>query len=316
MADIQNPVVQKLFEQVQQFYTMPLQVKVTGHASEVLAHDQSNERLLADGSVEVAVTDTTNVDYTLSHELVHMLLTGQGYPQLQFKLNTGDPNLDTQCYAVGTSLFSAVIHYLVVQWQDEHGLIDDTVKSQVDTGFAKAVKPETRNSANLIVYRILSLFDHMVFHHGGSDAQQAKWRTTYPQAFGPAKALYEQLMTRPPKDPFSFRRALVNIFARFGGLLEQLGYQALPLAEFATVPPVLSERQLRLHLNQVFTLKHSEYRNADTKELAYVALGDSDDQNAFVLPLKAPSPEFFKAFYQRPLQDILKEYEIDFTVRS
>ena len=93
-------------------------------------------------------------------------------------------------------------------------------------------------------------------------------------------------MRRKLDSPFGLRRAVVHLLARFDTVIERLGYQPTNDAEFlATLTPVLSHRQLRLTLDQVFMIKHSGYRDRETKEPAYVAMGRSDEQNAFVLPL-------------------------------
>ena len=81
------------------------------------------------------------------------------------------------------------------------------------------------------------------------------------------------------------------------------------------MPPVLSQRQLRLQLNQVFELKHSDYRDVDSKAQGYVALG-ADGQNAFTLPLTNPSAPFFQHLYTQSVQAVLTQYHLDYTVRE
>ena len=109
----------------------------------------------------------------------------------------------------------------------------------------------------------------------------------------------------------------MHLFSRFDTLIEQLGYQPTNDQEFATLSPVLSKRQLRLTLDQVYLIKHSGYRDRETKQPAYVAMGRSDDQNAFVLPLSenATTPEAFQQLYQQPLNDVLAQYQLDYTIR-
>ena len=123
--------VQVLLDEVKQHYDHPLEVVIQGEASGVLTHDQSHQRLKKDGTLEVVVTDTTNADYTLSHELLHLLYQMKGYSQLQFHLLSGDPQVDDQLYATSTALYNAAVHMLVVAWQREHGLITDAVVAQV-----------------------------------------------------------------------------------------------------------------------------------------------------------------------------------------
>lgn len=304
--------VQVLLDEVKQHYDHPLEVVIQGEASGVLTHDQSHQRLKKDGTLEVVVTDTTNADYTLSHELLHLLYQMKGYPQLQFHLLSGDPQVDDQLYATSTALYNAAVHMLVVAWQREHGLITDAVVAQVLAGFKQNVPAEADDQ--LVIYRILSLLDLLGFLDGKLPADLA---AAYPQALPYAQELFQLINEQKLDSPFGLRRAIVHLFSRFDALIEQLGYQPTNDQEFATLSPVLSKRQLRLTLDQVYLIKHSGYRDRDTKQPAYVAMGRSDDQNAFVLPLpeNATTPEAFQQLYQQPLNDVLAQYQLDYTIR-
>lgn len=304
--------VQVLLDEVKQHYDHPLEVVIQGEASGVLTHDQSHQRLKKDGTLEVVVTDTTNADYTLSHELLHLLYQMKGYPQLQFHLLSGDPQVDDQLYATSTALYNAAVHMLVVAWQREHGLITDAVVAQVLAGFKQNVPAEADDQ--LVIYRILSLLDLLGFLDGKLPADLA---AAYPQALPYAQELFQLINEQKLDSPFGLRRAIVHLFSRFDALIEQLGYQSTNDQEFATLSPVLSKRQLRLTLDQVYLIKHSGYRDRDTKQPAYVAMGRSDDQNAFVLPLSenATTPEAFQQLYQQPLNDVLAQYQLDYTIR-
>ncbi|MFD1486135.1 hypothetical protein ACFQ5J_12955 [Lacticaseibacillus baoqingensis] len=317
MYTITDPQLKALFDQVQSGYTMPITIQVSGEASGQLLHSQSREVLQPDGTLVIEITDTTDVAYTLSHELLHMLYAASGYPQLQYHLLTGTPELDRQHYATATALSSAALHLLVAQWQRENGFLGADQSAQLQAGFAAVLTPEPQAGDQLLIYRSLSLFDHMTLFAAGGDAtQRAQWQQRFPRAYPLAAALYATLTTKPNDSPFAYRRAVVNLFGRFNALIAAVGYAPLNNAEFATVPPVLSKRQLRLALNQVFELKHSAYRDQATKQLAYVALGKGDGQNAFVLPLKETTPEAFQQLYQEPLGAVLDQYHIDYTVRA
>ena len=304
--------VQVLLDEVKQHYDHPLEVVIQGEASGVLTHDQSHQRLKKDGTLEVVVTDTTNADYTLSHELLHLLYQMKGYSQLQFHLLSGDPQVDDQLYATSTALYNAAMHMLVVAWQREHGLITDAVVAQVLAGFKQNVPAEADDQ--LVIYRILSLLDLLGFLDGKLPADLA---AAYPQALPYAQELFQLINEQKLDSPFGLRRAIVHLFSRFDALIEQLGYQPTNDQEFATLSPVLSKRQLRLTLDQVYQIKHSGYRDRETKQPAYVAMGRSDDQNAFVLPLSenATTPEAFQQLYQQPLNDVLAQYQLDYTIR-
>lgn len=229
--------VQVLLDEVKQHYDHPLEVVIQGEASGVLTHDQSHQRLKKDGTLEVVVTDTTNADYTLSHELLHLLYQMKGYSQLQFHLLSGDPQVDDQLYATSTALYNAAMHMLVVAWQREHGLITDAVVAQVLAGFKQNVPAEADDQ--LVIYRILSLLDLLGFLDGKLPADLA---AAYPQALPYAQELFQLINEQKLDSPFGLRRAIVHLFSRFDALIEQLGYQPTNDQEFATLSPVLSKR--------------------------------------------------------------------------
>lgn len=316
MSEITNPQLQELLTTIQKGYTMPIKVEIDGPASGVLVHSQSDEQLAANGDLVVHVSDTTDVDYTLSHELLHMYFTVGGYPQLQYHLLTGTPEVDRQHYAVATALSSAAIHIVIAAWQRAHDLLGVNQETKLIKGFEETLSPEPAAGDQLLIYRTVSLLDHMtLFENGGAHDQRTAWAAKYPRAYEIASALYDTLTVKSLDTPFAYRRAVVNVFGRFNALMSVHGYRPLDLAEFVTVPPVLSARQLRLSLNQVFELKHSAYRDEATKQEAFVALGKGDGQNAFVLPLKDTTPAAFQTLYQRPVGELLKEYDCDYSMR-
>lgn len=316
MVEIENPILNDLFKQIQPGYTMPVKFEISGTPADKLIHSQSQEVLQPNGDLVVQIKDSPDVDYTLSHELMHMYLATTGFPQVQYHLLTGTPEVDKQHYATATALSTAALHAVVADWQREHGFLGDKQLDLLEKGFASALPKEPAGGDNLLIYRGLSLFDHMtLFVDGGTDDQQAQWQQDFPQAYPLAKDLYQTLTEKALDTPFAYRRAVVNLFARFNALVQAAGFQPLDNDEFATLPPVLSKRQLRLSLNQVFTLKHSAYRDRQTKQLAYVALGKGDRQNAFVLPLKDTTPAAMQSLYQQPLGEILNQYQLDYSVR-
>lgn len=316
MVEIQNPILNDLFAKIQPGYTMPIKFDISGTPADKLVHSQSQEVLQPNGDLLVQIKDSPDVEYTLSHELMHMYLATSGYPQVQYHLLTGTPEVDKQHYATATALSTAALHAVVAEWQRAHGFLGEKQFDLLKKGFAAAIPPEPAGGDNLVIYRSLSLFDHMtLFVDGGTDAQKAQWENDFPQAYPLAQDLYQTLTQKALDTPFAYRRAVVNLFARFNALVQAARFQPLDNDEFATLPPVLSQRQLRLSLNQVFTLKHSAYRDRQTKQLAYVALGKGDRQNAFVLPLTDTSPAAMQSLYQQPLGEILDQYHIDYSLR-
>ncbi len=300
--------LQPLFEEVQKRYTMPIEVVIDGPASGVLTHAQSHQELLANDHLQITVSDTTNVDYTLSHELLHMRFTAAGFPPLQFHLASGDPDVDQQFFAVATALYDAALHGQIKAWQQKLGLWDEAVEKQLTDGYVQTLGLD---ASGLSVFRTLTALDACVMIGTFGD-----WTSAAPEEAEAAQQLYMLLQDKPLGTPFAFRRAVVKLWRQFDNVLTQHGYQATLNDEFATLPPVLSERQLRLAVNQTYEIRHSAMRDRTTKHRAYVAQAKGDGQNAFVLPLQSESPEAFQDLYRRPLKEVLDQYQLDYTIRE
>ncbi|WP_338216533.1 hypothetical protein [Lacticaseibacillus salsurivasis] len=311
-----DETITKLLEAVKSNYATPIEVVVEGEASGQLNHSQSAQKLLANGHLEVRVTDTTAPDYTLSHELMHMLLITTGFPQLQYHLASGEPALDQQFFAVSMALYDAALHDLIRQWQAEHGVLTAEVMTALAAGVEAVLPAVDELNDGLLVYCTMTLLDALVMFEGGSKAQQKHWSHDYPQAMTLAQSLYATITSKKHATPFDFRRLVVRLWRQFDEMLPHAGFQPTVNAEFATLPPVLSERQLRLAVNQTYELLHSEMRDLETKKRAYVAMGKGDGQNAFVLPVGDLSPEGFQQLYQAPLKTILNQYDIDYAIRD
>ena len=314
-----TPIVEQLLEMTQTALNTAIELQVAEAASGQLTNAQSDQHVSRDGhQITIQIQDQTNVDYGASHELLHLLLPTRGYPELQFDLLTGEPKLDEQYQTIATALYNAALHVVIRQWQADNGLLTEAVRQQLEQGFEASVPQEADQVANnMVVFHVLALLDQMVLLDGGDEVTTATWQARYPHAVEPAASLYAVLSAKPIADPFSLRRAVVKLFARFNQVLGQLGFANMNLAEYVTLPPVLSARQLRLQLNQTYLIQHSGYYDRRTKKEAYVALGNGDNQTAFVLPLtgKQTTAEAFQALYQQPLGTVLTQFDISATQR-
>lgn len=118
------------------------------------------------------------------------------------------------------------------------------------------------------------------------------------------------------KDPFTVHRAVVTAFSMFDEQMVAWDLPEIYASEFATLTPVLSERQLRLPLAQVFDIKHMTMIDRNTDEEAYAGLLKNSGQNSFVLA--APEDklaDFFKELYQTPVKEVLTKLGQPFAIR-
>ncbi|MCH4172390.1 MAG: hypothetical protein LKF36_14320 [Lactobacillus sp.] len=314
-----SQTVANLLTEVKDAFHVPVTVTVSGNASGLLLHDQSQQVVHKDGSIEVKVTDTTNVDYTLSHELLHMLMATRGFSQLQFPLTTENPQLDEQIGATATALYNSAAHVVILADQQKHGLINATITKEFLDGVYASVPAEDPNKAEdpLLIFRMLSLLDLFVFLEGDINHLKNDLLLKYPESYPYAKGLYDTLSAKKIDTAFAFRRAVIALFRKFAAILDSLGYVPMNHGQFAVLTPIFSQRQLRLSVNQVIEILHSEYLDLKTKQRAYIAVGKTDQQAAFLFQgLKQDmSPEAFQALYDQPLQTILNQEKVQFGIR-
>lgn len=315
-----NKVNQDLLDEVNDLFPRgSVFVQFHGEKSGFVRHDQAETANLPGGLV-ITVTDLTEPNYTASHELLHLLMTLRGFPQIFFELSLGDRQLDEQMMIMATDLFNTVAHQIVVAEQHRHGLINEQIEQEYFKGITATLTDEGDQDDGERTLRLLTLLDALVFYAGGhlTEQQEEELQRRYPVAWASAQLLYDQAMSKPVKSPFEMRRTVVKLFKLFDTQLQQWGLPALHNNQFTSLSPVLSKRKLRLEVAQVYDIYHSEMTERDSKRRAYVVLGKNDQQNAFVLP--APQDEYSSdqmlKFYHQPVEELLKSQNVPFIVRK
>lgn len=281
-------------------------------------HDQATQ-LMQDGDIEVHVSDITAPNYTASHEVMHLLLLLQGFPQMTFNLTTNNAQLDEQLMAIATELYDAVAHVLIVQKQREHNLIDPEIEDLYFKGIYATIDPEDPNQDDaMMTLRLLTLTDLLVFFNGDlGDQRLAKVEADFPKSWAAAKKLYAVITTKPVETPFAMRRTVVKLFKAFDDQMLDWDLPLLHGSEFVTMQSVLSDRQQRLEVRQLFDIYHSEMIETEQHTRAFIGLNKGDRQNAFVMPAPAEkqSDDFFKELYGMQVKDLFARLHVPFTTR-
>ncbi|QEA52174.1 hypothetical protein [Loigolactobacillus coryniformis] len=312
------PAVMNLLDEAQQLSGRKIQVELGTKQVGYIRHGQSRQIDNDDGSLTIAVTDTTNVDYTVSHELLHLLLMQRGYPQIRFNLTTGEEMLDRQLWATAIELYNVVSHVVIGAEQQQLGLVDAQVQEQYLAGILAEV-PAEEKADRLVVFRTLALLDTLVFYQGATTAFAQKFEQRYPAAYHGAQSLYQVITAKTIDSPFSFRRAVVNLFAAFDPWLASVGLATTNHNQLITLDGVFSERQQRLEVRQVFEILHSELTVREGGGSAYIGLGKNDHQNTFVITAPTDqdkSAAFFKQIYGESVQTFMQQQQIPFMERK
>lgn len=311
-----NETNKALLDQVNQLYPEgTVFVQFHGDKAGYVRHDQATQKTLPGGLV-IIVTDLTAPNYTASHELLHLLMLLRGFPQIFFQLSLGDKQLDEQMMIMATDLYNVAMHRVVVAEQRKHGLIDEQIEAEYLKGIEHTLTKENGDDDERTL-RLLTLLDALVFYGDHIDQYADTLKDNYPVAFAAAQKLYGEITAKSIKSPFDMRRCVIKVFSLFDRQMEEWGLPALNNNKFTTLSPVLSERQLRLEVRQVFEIFHSDMKDRHNGRRAYVGLRRSDGQNSFVMDAPHPdTPEEFKRIYSLPVKEFLEKEHVPYIVRK
>lgn len=307
-----------LLDQVNSVYPGSVILRGTDTVTGVITHDQVSTDMLGT-RLMVEVTDGTAPDFLATAELLTMLLTLNGYPQIYFQLKGEDINLTDQLMVMTTHLYQPALRAIIYREQAAHGMLTEAVVQGMISGVQQTLTPETADNNSENALRLLTLLDLQVFLHSASQETNAireKMGQQYPQAWTAAQKVFDAMKVDDIKNPFSVHRAVVTAFKLFDEQMIVWGLPEIHADEFATLTPVLSERQLRLPLAQVFDIKHLTMQDRHTDKEAYAGLLKTSGQNSFVLSVPDDdSAEFFKELYQTPVKEVLVKIGQPFAIR-
>lgn len=309
-----SDVIVNQIRKIEQLVGRPVVVFSDYAEHEYLTLDQASHEN-KDGKIQVVVTNEKYKDFVLLHELYHIELENSGEPIISCAVTTGKEDEDGRILSTANSLFETLEHAEIVKKQTEDGSYTDEVKKAYLEGIDHALNPNVQlDLANMRFYRSLIIFDGIVF---GEHAKDAEWKMEFPVSYKVASEFVEQVEKNDMTVPFQFRRALIHVLEGYNNLIISNGYEGMHYHEFLNVTPVVSDRQLRLSLNQLFQIKHSPYKNRATKKDAFILLSVSDGQSVATLNIdpKKVTPEFYKAYYQQTVEKAFAQSGVKYIVR-
>ncbi|KRN99841.1 hypothetical protein [Companilactobacillus kimchiensis] len=304
----------KQVEKIEQQYNKKIVMYSDYSDQDVLTLDQADHEIKND-QIKIIITNEKYSDFVLAHELHHIELELSDEPSISCALTTNKGELDGRILSIANSIFETLEHVTVLKMQKEDGTYNAETKAAYLEGVNRAVRPNVQlDLANMRFYRTLIMFDGMIF---GEHEDDADWQNEFSTSYKYAKKLVEIAESNDLTVPFQFRRALINALDAYNEIIISNGYQGLHFHTFLNITPVISKRQLRLSLDQVYQIKHSEYKNRATQRDGFALIGINDGQSVATLNLDPTkvTPEFYKAFYQYTVDDVFKQEAIKYLIR-
>lgn len=307
-------LIVKQVENIEQQYNKKIEVFSDYEQQDFLTLDQA-DHVMKDDVIKISITNEKYAEFVLSHELHHIELELSDEPSISSALTTGKQDLDGRVLAIANSIFETLEHVTVLKKQKEDGTYTDEIKAEYLKGIETALHPKVElDRANMRFYRTLIMLDGLIFsEHACDDEWQQEFAMSYKYADKMAKIIEDNDLTVP----FQFRRALVNTLDAYNEIIISNGYQGLHFHTFLNITPVVSKRQLRLSLNQVYQIKHSEFKNRATGRDGFVLIGINDGQGVATLNLdpQKVTPEFYKTFYQYTVEQVFEEQGTKYLIR-
>ncbi|NVY96351.1 hypothetical protein HU830_04080 [Lactobacillus sp. DCY120] len=275
-----------------------------------LAFNQSGHRLTPTGNLQILLVRSANLDFTLQHELRHILWELNGWTKVSFPLSSSQPELDHQTQATALALVGCLEHYFILPQQVAAGELSPQVKAQLQAGLKRQL---AQVKTNLVAQMFLYL-DGLILEPETKLAPDNK--NTAPVALSAAQKLFQVLTQRLQAQPLAWRRSLSAGLLAFNDFLQANGYQTLPLTEMVVLPPVLSPRQLRLQVRQVFQIKNLPFLSRQTGQPTPILVETNSQQNAGELILAANlKAENYQQLYQEPVTQFLQEQGLTYFPR-
>ncbi|TGD23509.1 hypothetical protein EGT49_05510 [Companilactobacillus suantsaicola] len=312
-SDLSTNIVEQV-QKIEQANNKKISIYADYSDQDFLTLDQASHEIKGD-EIKIIITNEKFRDFVLAHELYHIELELSDEPSISCAVTSGKPDYDGRILAIANSVFETLEHVSVLKSQQADGTYNDETKAEFLKGIDAALNPKVQlDLANMRFYRTLIMFDGIIF---GEHAKDSEWKDEFPSSYKYASRLVKIAEANDLSDSFHFRRALVNALDTYNEVILENGYEGLGYHEFLNITPVLSKRQLRLELNQVYQVKHSAFKNRATGKDAFVLLGINDGQSVTTLDIdpNKVTPEFYKAFYQYKIEDVFKKEEVRFLTR-
>lgn len=309
---------QQLLEQLNAIYPGSIVLRTSGSKTNTILPEHVTTDALG-SRLMIEVNDLTAPDFEATREMLKMLLTLNGYPQVYFQLRTKEAKVDEQLMIMMTYLYQPALNTIIYREQAQHGQLTDAIVSAYINGVLKTLTPEDRQN-NEAALRLLTLIDAKVFLsnvNGDVTEIVADLNNKFPVAWAAAESLYDQMVVDRIKDPFTVAQAIQTLFKGFDAQMLAWELPELHAQEFTTVTPVLSQKQLEQPVSSNYGIRHVDlyqFGDEDNQNAVFIGEDKLSGQNSFIL--KAPGKDtaaFFKEIYALPTKELFDQLKQPYT---
>ncbi|GKQ42327.1 hypothetical protein RD055328_02500 [Companilactobacillus sp. RD055328] len=304
--DTLNEKTQKLISEIEELTDKKIVIETDTEQTTSYIDLSHSEHVVEDDQIVITITNSPNVEYMIIHELFHIKLDFSDFTKMSVNLYGNDANFNQQSQITASSLKGIVDHRMIAYWEQEGGFRTESIQKSLNAGTIEMLAAEGTEAedSELVLYRTLVMLDNFNEETIGG----------YEQPSTIAQKLNDVIQDVTNKN--QHYSALVRLFFEFDNNIKILGYIDLLHTQLITLTPIFSERQLRLTVNQVIEIVHTDLITRDNIHPFVLEMKSSHQNSGFIeISNKNQNPDFFKELYQTNLADFLAEYNIDYLIR-
>lgn len=303
--------VQNLLDQFQKEMApkqIILQEKESQFPATMLDPEESQMILTKTGDIELFVPNPRFANFIVAHELMHLQQEGRQSVQISY-VKQNNPQFSQFLDQIGQELRNIVVHQAMHQQLLELGVLDDDVQQAIQKLIdEKLPVDDSTTSALVIAMKAIQLADTFTFV-GLVD----QWQEKFAKSMKVAAELWQLVTTANLTTNRQVRALIGQLINYFAEYFDKFGLQVPSLADNLLLKPVLSERQLKLSVRQLFQLWRRP--NAAT---TYLVKGIQDEQaiSLIEIPKDEQQEAAMLAIYDLSVQAFLDKFALNYAPRD
>ena len=303
--------VQNLLDQFQKEMApkqIILQEKESQFPATMLDPEESQMILTKTGDIELFVPNPRFANFIVAHELMHLQQEGRQSVQISY-VKQNNPQFSQFLDQIGQELRNIVVHQAMHQQLLELGVLDDDVQQAIQKLIdEKLPVDDSTTSALVIAMKAIQLVDTFTFV-GSVD----QWQEKFAKSMKVAAELWQLVTTANLTTNRQVRALIGQLINYFAEYFDKFGLQVPSLADNLLLKPVLSERQLKLSVRQLFQLWRQP--NAAT---TYLVKGIQDEQaiSLIEIPKDEQQEAAMLAIYDLSVQAFLDKFALNYAPRD
>ncbi len=303
--------VQNLLDQFQKEMApkqIILQEKESQFPATMLDPEESQMILTKTGDIELFVPNPRFANFIVAHELMHLQQEGRQSVQISY-VKQNNPQFSQFLDQIGQELRNIVVHQAMHQQLLELGVLDDDVQQAIQKLIdEKLPVDDSTTSALVIAMKAIQLADTFTFV-GLVD----QWQEKFAKSMKVAAELWQLVTTANLTTNRQVRALIGQLINYFAEYFDKFGLQVPSLADNLLLKPVLSERQLKLSVRQLFQLWRQP--NAAT---TYLVKEIQDEQaiSLIEIPKDEQQEAAMLAIYDLSVQAFLDKFALNYAPRD